>query len=33
MGMGSQNHFPAALPRERDPVPVVEEAGGALEPV
>ena len=27
MGEGGQRHDPADLPRERDPVPIVQEAG------
>ena len=27
--MGGQRHTPAALPRERDPVPIIQEAGWA----
>ena len=30
MGVGGQCHSPANLPRERDPVPIVLEAGWAL---
>ena len=33
MGVGGQLHAPAALPRERDPVPIVQEAGWAPVPV
>ena len=33
MGDGGQRHAPAALPQERDPVPIVQEAGFALRPV
>jgi hypothetical protein len=33
MGVGGQLHAPAALPRERDPVPIVQEAGWAPWPV
>jgi hypothetical protein len=33
MGVGGQRHAPAALPRERDPVPIVQEAGWAPGPV
>ena len=29
MGVGGQRHAPAALPPERDPVPIVQEAGWA----
>jgi len=29
MGVGDQRHAPADLPRERDPVPIVQEAGWA----
>jgi hypothetical protein len=33
MGVGGQRHAPAALSRERDPVPIVQEAGWAPGPV
>jgi hypothetical protein len=33
MGVGGQRHAPAALPREKDPVPTVQEAGCAPGPV
>ena len=33
MGVGGQHHAPAALPRERDPVPIVQEAAWAPGPV
>jgi hypothetical protein len=33
MGIGGQRHAPAALPQERDPVPIVQEAGWAPGPV
>ena len=33
MRVGGQLHAPAALPRERDPVPIVYEAGWAPGPV
>jgi hypothetical protein len=34
MGMSGQRHGPATLyPRERNPVPIVQEAGSASEPV
>jgi hypothetical protein len=33
MGVGSQRHAPAALPLEKDPVPMVSEAGWAPGPV
>ena len=33
MGVGSQSHVPAALPRGRDPERIVQEAGWALGPV
>ena len=29
MGVGGKRHVTAALPRERDPVPIVQEAGWA----
>jgi hypothetical protein len=29
MGIGGQHHAPADLPRERNPVPTVQEAGWA----
>jgi hypothetical protein len=32
-GVGVQRHAPAALPRERDPVPIVYDAGWAPGPV
>jgi len=32
MEVGDQRHAPAALPRERDPVPAVQEAGWAPGP-
>jgi hypothetical protein len=33
MGVGGQHHAPAALPPGKDPVPIVQEAGWASEPV
>ena len=33
MGVDGQRHAPAALPRVRDPVPIIQEAGCAPEPV
>jgi hypothetical protein len=33
MRVGGQLHAPAALPRERDPVPIVQEAGWAPKSV
>jgi len=33
MGVGGQRHALAALPRERDPVPTVQEAGWVPGPV
>jgi len=33
MGVVGQRHDPATLPPERDPVPIVEEAGLDPEPV
>ena len=33
MGMGGKRHAPAALPPEKDPVPLVQEAGWAPGPV
>jgi hypothetical protein len=33
MRVGGQLHAPTALPRERDPVPIVQEAGWTLGPV
>jgi hypothetical protein len=33
MGVSGQRHSPAALPPERDPVPVVQEAGRAPGPI
>ena len=33
MGVGGQHHAPAAYTRERDPVPIVYEAGWAPGPV
>jgi len=33
MGVGGQCQTPAALPRERDPVPIVQEAGWVPGPV
>ena len=30
MWLGAQRHSPAALPWERDPLPIVQEAGWAL---
>jgi len=33
MGIGAQRHAPAALPRERYQVPIVQEAGWAPGPV
>ena len=33
MGVGGQRHAPTALPRKRDPVPTVQEAGWAPGPV
>ena len=33
MGMVGQRHAPAALPHERDPVPVVQETAWAAGPV
>jgi len=32
MGVGGQRHAPAVLPRGKDPVPIVKEAGWASEP-
>jgi hypothetical protein len=32
-GVGCQHHAPAVYPRERDPVPIVQEAGWAPGPV
>jgi hypothetical protein len=29
MGVGGEGHVPANLPRERDPVPILQEAGWA----
>ena len=33
MGVGDQRHAPAALPPEKDPVPIVQEIGWALRAV
>jgi hypothetical protein len=33
MGVGGQHHAQAALPPEKDPVPIVQEAGWAPGPV
>ena len=33
MGLGGQRHAPAAFAPEKDPVPILQEAGWALEPV
>jgi hypothetical protein len=33
MGVGGQRHAPAALPRERHKVPIVQDAGWAPGPV
>jgi hypothetical protein len=33
MGVSGQRHAPAALPRERHPVPLVQEAERAPEPL
>ena len=33
MGVGGQHHALAALPTGKDPVPIVQEAGWASEPV
>jgi hypothetical protein len=33
MRVGGQLHAPALLPRERDPVPILQEAGWAPGPV
>ena len=33
MGVGGQQHSPAALPPGKDPVPIVQEAGWAPGPV
>jgi hypothetical protein len=33
MGVGGQRHAPAALPLERDPVPIVQQAAWAPGPV
>jgi hypothetical protein len=33
MGVGGQHHAPAAFTPEKDPVPIVQEAGWASEPV
>ena len=33
MGVGGQGQVPAALPHEKDPVPIVPEAGWAPGPV
>ena len=33
MGVGGQRHASAALPPERDPVPIVQEVGWVLGPV
>jgi hypothetical protein len=33
MGVGGQRHAPAAFPRERDTVPIAQEAGWASGPV
>ena len=32
-GVGGQRHTPTTLPRERDPVPIVQKAGWAPGPV
>jgi len=33
MGVSGQRHAPVPLPRERHPVPIVQEAGRAPEPL
>jgi hypothetical protein len=33
LGLGGQRHAPAALPQEREAVPIVQEAGWAPGPV
>jgi hypothetical protein len=33
MGVSGQRHAPAALPCERHPVPIVQEAGWAPDPL
>jgi hypothetical protein len=33
MGMGGQRHAPAALPHQKNPVPIVQKAGWASAPV
>jgi hypothetical protein len=33
MGVGGQRHAPAVYPRERDPLPTLQEAGWAPGPV
>ena len=33
MGVGGQHHAPAAFSPGKDPVPIVQEAGWASEPV